>query len=155
MESGLTLLSHAYVPIQFWTTTFCTVIFLINHLPTSVLGYNSPHEVIFGYASAYNSLRVLGVPATHYLHNLIDQNSTLNPYGVCFLVIQIITKDISVLNLRQVASTYLVMWNLMNLSFSTDACRNLTHMFLNYLKSEHFLDYSRPWLKKQLSQLKK
>jgi len=53
--------------------------------------------------------KFLGAPATHYLHNLVDQNWTLNPHGVCFLVIQIIIKDIFVLNLRQVASTYLIM----------------------------------------------
>jgi histone deacetylase 1/2 len=35
-------------------------VFLINHLPTSVLGYKSPHEVVFGFAPTYDSLRVFG-----------------------------------------------------------------------------------------------
>jgi len=35
-------------------------VFLINRLPTSVLGYKSPHEVVFGSALTYDSLRVFG-----------------------------------------------------------------------------------------------
>jgi len=60
VETGLTLLSHAFVPIKFWTAVFCTAVFLINRLPTSVLGYKSPHEVVFGSAPTYDSLRVFG-----------------------------------------------------------------------------------------------
>jgi histone deacetylase 1/2 len=60
VETGLTLLSHASVPIKFWTVAFCTAVFLINRLPTSVLGYKSPHEVVFGSAPTYDSLRVFG-----------------------------------------------------------------------------------------------
>jgi hypothetical protein len=55
--------------------------------------------------------KFLGAPATHYLHNLVDQNWTLNPHGVCFLVIQIIIKDIFVLNLRQVYISHHVKFN--------------------------------------------
>ena len=60
VEIALTLLLHASVPTKFWTAAFRTAVFLINHLPTSVLGYKSPYEVIFGYAPAYDSLRVFG-----------------------------------------------------------------------------------------------
>ncbi|XP_011012711.1 PREDICTED: uncharacterized protein LOC105116907 isoform X2 [Populus euphratica] len=60
VETGLTLLSHASVPIKFWTAAFRTAVFLINRLPTSVLGYKSPHEVVFGSAPTYDSFRVFG-----------------------------------------------------------------------------------------------
>ena len=60
IETRLILLSHAYVLIQFWTTTFRNIVFLINRLPTSVFGYKSPHEVIFGSTAAYDFLRVFG-----------------------------------------------------------------------------------------------
>jgi hypothetical protein len=46
VKAGLTLLSHISVPIKLWTTTFNTTVFLINRLPTSILGYKSPHEVV-------------------------------------------------------------------------------------------------------------
>jgi len=35
-------------------------VFLINRLPTSVLGYKSPHEVVFGSAPTYDSFREFG-----------------------------------------------------------------------------------------------
>jgi len=60
IEIGLTLLSHASIPIKFWTAAFCTAVFLINRLPTLVLGYKSPHEVVFGSAPTCDSLRVFG-----------------------------------------------------------------------------------------------
>src|SRR5437879_5812195 len=58
IKTGLSLLSHASVPTKFWTIAFRTTMFLINHLPTPLMGYRSPHEVIYGYAPTYDSLRV-------------------------------------------------------------------------------------------------
>ena len=79
MKAGLTLLSHISVPIKLWTTTFNTTVFLINHLPTSILGYKSPHEVVFGYTPTYDSFyEFLGALVTHYLHHLVDQNWALS-----------------------------------------------------------------------------
>jgi hypothetical protein len=44
VEVGLTLLAHGSMPLKFWDEAFLTVVFLINRLPTPVLGHDSPHE---------------------------------------------------------------------------------------------------------------
>jgi hypothetical protein len=97
-----------------------------------------------------NLYEFLGALTTHYLHHLVDQNWTLSLHGVFLLVTQTITKYIVVLNLRQVASIYLSMWNSINFNFPIDACRNLAHMLFSCLKLENFLNYSRPWQKNPL-----
>jgi len=42
VETGLTLLSHAQMPIKFWDHAFLIATYLINRLPTPVLANKSP-----------------------------------------------------------------------------------------------------------------
>ena len=42
VETGLTLLSHAQIPLKFWDHAFLTTTYLINSLPTPVLANKSP-----------------------------------------------------------------------------------------------------------------
>ena len=44
VETGLTLLHHASVPLLFWFTTFQTTTYPISRIPTLVLSYQSPFE---------------------------------------------------------------------------------------------------------------
>jgi hypothetical protein len=60
VEVGLTLLAHASMPLKFWDEAFLTVVFLINRLPTPVLGHDSPHEKLFNTRSAYSFLHTFG-----------------------------------------------------------------------------------------------
>jgi histone deacetylase 1/2 len=60
VETSLTLLAHASVPVKYWTAAFNTAVFLINHLPSSVLDHMSPHELAFGSSPKYDFLRVFG-----------------------------------------------------------------------------------------------
>lgn len=42
VETGLTLLSTASIPVTYWTYAFAAAIYLINRLPTPVLSQSSP-----------------------------------------------------------------------------------------------------------------
>lgn len=47
VELGLTLLSHASLPLKLWDYAFQTAVFLINRLPTSFLDFAIPYTALF------------------------------------------------------------------------------------------------------------
>ena len=51
---------QAHLPLSFWGECVLTAAFLINKLPTPLLGLKSPHEILFGKVPSYSSLRVFG-----------------------------------------------------------------------------------------------
>jgi hypothetical protein len=57
---GLSLLSHASMPLKFWDETFSTAAYLINWLPSRVIGFSSPFEKLFDSAPDYPWLKVFG-----------------------------------------------------------------------------------------------
>jgi hypothetical protein len=48
VDVGLSLLSHANMPLKFWDEAYLTVTFLINCTPSRVIGYQKPMERLFG-----------------------------------------------------------------------------------------------------------
>ncbi|XP_019447442.1 PREDICTED: uncharacterized protein LOC109348071 [Lupinus angustifolius] len=60
VETGLTLLTHAQLPMNYWDHAFITAVFLINRLPTITLQHNSPYQLLFGHSPDYNFLKVFG-----------------------------------------------------------------------------------------------
>lgn len=48
VETGLVLLSHASIPLQYWPYAFATAVYLINRMPTPTLQYYSPYENFLG-----------------------------------------------------------------------------------------------------------
>ncbi|KAG8475464.1 hypothetical protein CXB51_032333 [Gossypium anomalum] len=57
VETGLTVLAQANLPIDYWGYVFCSAMHLINRLPTSVLDGKTPFQSLFGRAPTYNHLR--------------------------------------------------------------------------------------------------
>lgn len=47
VETGLTLLHHAHLPLSLWSFTFKIAIYHINRVPTPVLKNRSPFECLF------------------------------------------------------------------------------------------------------------
>jgi histone deacetylase 1/2 len=47
VEVGLSLLAHASMPLQFWDEAFITVVFMINRLPSKVIGQETPFSLIW------------------------------------------------------------------------------------------------------------
>lgn len=60
VEMGLTLLAQASLPIFYWADAFCTSVFLINRLSSSILGGSTPFEKLYGTKPDYSILKVFG-----------------------------------------------------------------------------------------------
>lgn len=79
VETGLTLLSKAFVPKAYWTYAFATAIYLINRMPTTVIHGESPYAKLFAQQPNYLKLRVFGClcfPWTRpYNTNKLDDRS--------------------------------------------------------------------------------
>ena len=67
LDTGLTLLAHAYILPTYWVDAFQTTVYLINRLPTHVLVYLTPYEKLFHKTTSYDSLRVFGCACFPYL----------------------------------------------------------------------------------------
>ena len=58
VETGLTLLSHASLPLTFWPYAFSTAVYLINRMPTPTLNLSTPFELIFKTKPNYAKLKI-------------------------------------------------------------------------------------------------
>ena len=56
IETGLTLLSMASVPLSYWYDAFFTSCYLMNIVPLVPTGYKSPYELLFHRTPDYTSL---------------------------------------------------------------------------------------------------
>jgi len=79
VETGLTLMSTASVPKQYWTYAFSTVVYLNNRMPTAVLSMQSPFHKLFESPPNYEKLRVFGCLCfpwlRPYTQNKLDDRS--------------------------------------------------------------------------------
>ena len=67
VETGLTLLAQAHLPLKIWWNAFHTATCLINKLPTPILDNKSPFEKLFHKRPDYSVMRVFGCACFPYL----------------------------------------------------------------------------------------
>ncbi|GAA0171887.1 hypothetical protein LIER_25821 [Lithospermum erythrorhizon] len=67
VETGLSLLAAASMPLTYWDDAFATSVYLINKLPTKVLGYISPYQMSISRSPTYLFLKVFGCQCFPYL----------------------------------------------------------------------------------------
>lgn len=60
VEVGLSLLSHAHMPLKFWDEAFQAATYLINRVPSRVIQNTTPLEKLFHQKLDYSSFRVFG-----------------------------------------------------------------------------------------------
>lgn len=60
VEMGITMLSHASMPLKFWDKAFVIVVFLINCLPSKIINDQTPFERLYGNPLQYTFLRTFG-----------------------------------------------------------------------------------------------
>ena len=68
VEIGLALLAHASLPSKFWMKLFQPVVYLINLLPTKVIHYQTPLQILFHKILNYNHLHIFGCLYFPFLH---------------------------------------------------------------------------------------
>ena len=69
VETGLTMIFHATLPLKFWVDAFLTTTFLINRLPSSSLNMETPFSKLFAKNPNYNGLKVFGCKCFPYLRH--------------------------------------------------------------------------------------
>jgi hypothetical protein len=67
VETGLSLLATANVPLKFWDLAFETATYLINRLPSKVTKKKSPYECLFHITSDYKFLKIFGCECWPFL----------------------------------------------------------------------------------------
>ncbi|KAG8488538.1 hypothetical protein CXB51_016289 [Gossypium anomalum] len=67
VQTGLTLLAQANLPMKHWGYAFSSVVHFINRLLTSVLQGQSPYQKLYGCVPQYSHLRVFGCCCFPYL----------------------------------------------------------------------------------------
>ena len=60
VETGLALLTHSGMPLEFWPHALLTAVYLINRLPTPTLQNRSPFSIIFKQNADYVKLKSFG-----------------------------------------------------------------------------------------------
>ena len=60
VETSLTFLHNAALPLRFWSHAFQSAIYLINRMPTPILNFDTPYRKLFGQKPKYTSLQVFG-----------------------------------------------------------------------------------------------
>nr|KYP63540.1 Retrovirus-related Pol polyprotein from transposon TNT 1-94 [Cajanus cajan] len=59
-ETGLSLLHHSGLPLTYWPHAMTTAAYLINRLPTPILGYQSPYSKLLKISPDYHKLKCFG-----------------------------------------------------------------------------------------------
>lgn len=83
VEMGLSLLAHALVPLKFWDEAFSTALYLINHLPSKVIGGDTPFSRLLKTVIQITHLCAhLDVRVGRILDHIMIRNSNLDQNGV-------------------------------------------------------------------------
>jgi histone deacetylase 1/2 len=60
VEVGLSLLSYASMPLKYWVEASIATVYLVNRLPTKLLDFSTPLEVLEKIKLDYDSMRIFG-----------------------------------------------------------------------------------------------
>lgn len=60
VETGLSLLHHAHLPLTFWSHAFQIAAYLINRMPTPILNNRSPYQQLHNTPPTYTKLKPFG-----------------------------------------------------------------------------------------------
>ncbi|KAL5736516.1 hypothetical protein ACOSQ2_031304 [Xanthoceras sorbifolium] len=74
-KMALTLMAHAHMPLQYWFEACTTAVFLINNLPTALLRFSSPFELLHHRKPCYHSSISPAVAQNSQFVPTVAQNS--------------------------------------------------------------------------------
>ena len=105
------------MPLQYWDEAFITATYLINRLPSKVIGNSTPLERLYHQKPDYHYLKIFGCACYPNLRPYNHHKLEFVPLSVFFLVIATSIKGINVLKYPLDASIFHVMFFLMKRSF--------------------------------------
>ena len=79
-ETGLALFFHSHLSSRFWVDAFSTAAYIINRLPTPLLGGKSPFELLYGYTPHYDNFHPFGCCVYPYLRDYMPNK--LSPRSI-------------------------------------------------------------------------
>jgi hypothetical protein len=85
VETGLALLTHAFLPPSYWIYAFATTVYLINRMPTPTLNLSSPYHKIFLTAPNYSKLLIFGCLCYPWLSPYTSHKLESRPKPCVFL----------------------------------------------------------------------
>lgn len=94
VETGLSLLAHASLPLKSWHYDFQTAVFLINRMSTRVLHLQSPFQVLFRQIPNYSQFKVFLCLCYPYIPPYNQHKLSYRSVNACFLAIVQTTKVI-------------------------------------------------------------
>ena len=80
LEVARSLKFHSHLPSRFWGECLLTATYLINKIPTPILNWKSPFEILTGQIPDYDYLRVFGCLC--YAHNMDRKRDKFSPRAV-------------------------------------------------------------------------
>ena len=108
-----TLLCHASLPPSFWPNALNMATYLLNILPSKLLGNLTPTHLLYHKSPTNTHLGFLGVYVSSSFHLLLSKNSILVPLHVSFWVTRLPIEVTSAMISHPVKSLYLDMFSLM------------------------------------------
>ncbi|KAM0027867.1 putative RNA-directed DNA polymerase [Helianthus debilis subsp. tardiflorus] len=69
VETGLAMLFNAHIPATYWVDAFTSAAYIINRLPTPLLGDKSPYQLLFHDHPQYSNFRTYGCQVFPYLRD--------------------------------------------------------------------------------------
>ena len=108
VEVGLSLLTHASMPLKFWDEAFITATNLINRHPSKVINKETPLERLHHQKPDYSVLRTFGCACWPNLRPYNSRKLESVPYSACSFVTVACTKALGSWMSRKVEFTFLM-----------------------------------------------
>ena len=116
-KTGLALLFHSQLSPHFWVDAFSTVAYIINWLPTSLLGGKSLFELLYDYSPHYDNFHPFGCRVYSCLRDYMPNKLSPIAYLAFFWVVVSLIKGFVVLNPPTLSYTSPATLNLMKFTF--------------------------------------
>ena len=85
VETALTIMFNASIPLSLWTEIFLASVYLINRTSLSTLSFKSPYEILFLRTPDYSRIRILGCRCFPCLRDYRKHKFDVKPFPCVFI----------------------------------------------------------------------